>query len=192
MTPGKADVPLSLFSIADRGYFETMGIPLREGRTFTQSDRAGALLVAVVNEVIARKWFPKESAVGHAIKFGGPYMPGPSYEIIGVVGDVSQEGFAAEPMPEIYQPFAQRTNEAMVALIRTRGDPNSLISAARRVVASLDRNLPIRRLATMESRMSATLERRRFATMLLAIFAGLALSLSAVGAYGLLNYWVTA
>ena len=190
--PAKGDVPMAYFNIADAGYFQSMQIPLREGRTFTSADRAGAPLVAVVNEVVARQWFPKESAVGHILKFGGPYLAGPTFEIVGVVGNVSQDGLATEPVAEIYQPFAQRPSEAMVAMIRTAGDPNSLAPAVRRVVASLDRDLPVQRLEPMETRLAATLDRRRFATLLLASFAGLALTLSAVGVYGLLNYWVTA
>ncbi len=190
--PARSEVPISLFNLADPAYFQTMGIPLREGREFSTNDREGAPLVAVVNETFARKWWPKASAVGHIIKVGGPYMDGPTYEIVGVVGNVSQEGLDAKPMPELYRPMAQDASEAMVVLIRTSGDPLSLAPAVRRAVASLDHNLPIQSLRRFENVVAATLNKRRFSTLLLAIFSGLALTLAAVGVYGLLNYWVTA
>jgi len=190
--PAQSDVPLSLFNLADPQYFQTLGIPLREGRVFNAGDRKGAPLVAVVNEALARKWFPKEPAVGHIIKNGGPYMPGPTYEIVGVVGNVTQEGLDTQPKPEIFRPFAQNPSEAMVVMIRTSGEPKLLASGVRHVVASLDANLPIQSLRSFENAVGATLDRRRFSTLLLSIFAGLALILSAVGVYGLLNYWVTA
>jgi putative ABC transport system permease protein len=190
--PSKSDVPLSYFNVADPEYFTALGIPLREGRVFTTADRSGAPLVAIVNEEIARRWFPKQTAVGHLIKVGGPYNPGPTMEIVGVVGNISQDGLDQTTSPSIYTPFAQDPRSTMAAMIRTAGDPRSLAPAVRRLVVSLDHNLPIQRLQPMEARLSATLNRRRFSTLLLAIFAGLALLLSAVGVYGLLNYWVTA
>ena len=191
-TPAKNEVPISVFNIADTEYFHTMSIPLREGRAFDSRDREGAPLVAVVNEVLARKWWPHSSAVGHVIKFGGPYQEGKTYEIVGVAGTVSQEGLDSPPMPEVYWPAAQSPTAAMVVMIRCNGDPNSLIPSVRRVVNSADRNLAIQRVRPFEQIVASTLNRRRFSASLLAIFAALALILSAVGVYGLLNYWVTA
>jgi putative ABC transport system permease protein len=190
--PARGDVPLTAFNKAGLGYFQTMRIPLREGRDFTESDRQGSPEVAIVNEAIARRWWPHEAAAGHRIKFGGPYMEGSMVEIVGVAGNVSQEGLDGTPAPEIYFPFAQSSSEGMVIMIRTNGDPSSLIPAVRRAVYSLDRNLPIQSLQPFEKTVTATLSRRRFGTTLLSAFAGLALLLSAVGVYGLLNYWVAA
>ena len=178
--------------MAGVGYFETIGVPVKEGRAFTAADREGSPRVAIINEVIARRWFPKETAVGHVIKVGGPYADGPTLEIVGVVGNVGQDGLDATPEPEIYRAFAQNPSQAMVTLIRTPGDPTALAPSVRQIVASLDHNLPIQSLGAFEKRVAATLDRRRFSTLLLATFAGLALILSAVGVYGLLNYWVTA
>jgi putative ABC transport system permease protein len=188
--PSPAEVPIALFNTADRDYFQTMRIPLREGRAFADTDRAAAPRVAMVNETLARKWWPKESAVGHRIKFGGPYREGPVYEIVGVAGNVSQMGLGTEPDPEIYLPFSQSSNRAMVVLIRTAGEASALAPAVRRRVAAIDRNLPVESLQPLEKTVAASLDQRRFSTLLLTLFAGLAMVLAAVGIYGLLNYWV--
>jgi predicted permease len=188
--PARDQVPISLFNSAFAGYFHMMGIPMRQGREFTGADRAKGSAVAVINETLARTWWPHESAVGHQIKVGGPYQEGNLLEIVGVAGDVRQSGLDSEPMPEIYQPWAQDPDSAMAIMIRTTGDPVKLMPAVRACVAALDRNLPLQRPGTMEAWLAAGLARRRFSTLLLALFAGLAMLLAAVGIYGLLNYWV--
>jgi putative ABC transport system permease protein len=185
--PQPGEVPISLFNTADRDYFHTMRIPLRQGRAFTDRDPPR---VAIVNETFARKWWPKGSAVGGRIKWGGPYRDGPVYEIIGVSGDVSQMGLGTEPLPEVYLPFSQSLSEAMVVMIRSGGDPQLLATAVRRRVAAIDRNLPIQSLRPFARTVAGSLAQRRFSTLLLALFAGLAMILAAVGIYGLLNYWV--
>jgi MacB-like periplasmic core domain len=164
--PARSEVPVALVNIADPSYFRTMGIALRQGRTFTEADRGKAQPVAIVNETFARKWWPKESAVGRRIKSGGPYFDGPVYEIVGVAGDVSQMGLDSEPLPEIYLPFSQAPSPAMVAMIRTTGDPELLAPSVRQRIMSMDRNLPVESVGAFDKRLGATLQRRRFSTLL--------------------------
>jgi len=189
--PSRDQVPIALFNSADAGYFKMMGIPMRQGREFSDTDRVDGPKVAVINEKLARTWWPNESAVGHRIKVGGPYQEGNLLEIVGVAADVRQYGLDSEPEVEIYRPFVQDAGGAMAIMIRPTGDSRPLTPAIRAAVAALDRNLPLQRFDTMDAALGAGLARRRFSTMLLALFAGLAMLLAAIGIYGLLNYWVT-
>jgi putative ABC transport system permease protein len=189
--PPRDQVPISLFNNADAGYFHMMGIPIRQGREFNDNDRPKGAAVAVINEKLARTWWPNESAVGRQIKVGGPYQEGNLLEIVGVAADVRQSGLDSEPMEEIYLPAVQEASSGMAIAMRTAGDPVKSMPEIRTLVAGVDRNLPIQHFGTMAAQLGAGLARRRFSTLLLALFAGLAMVLAAVGIYGLLNYWVT-
>jgi len=189
--PARNEVPITLMNMTDPGYFGIMRIPLRQGRDFSETDRPSGPKVAIVNETFAQTWWPEEPAVGHQIKIGGPYASGPVVEIVGVAADVKQQGLDSRPMPEIYQPFAQKSSLAGAVMIRTTSDPEQVIPQVRRAVAGVDRNLPIQKLGSLERTLDASLARRRFSTSLLTIFAGVAVMLAIVGIYGLLSYWVS-
>ena len=191
-SPSRADVPVAMINMADPGYFQTMRIPLAAGRAPSDEDRKGEPAVAVINEEIAHAWWKDaRSALGHHIKLGGPYMPGPVLEIVGVAGNVPQEGLDSPPSPQIYLPSAQRVDPALVVMIRTGADPENITKAIRHVLASIDSNVPIQSLKPMDDWLGATLIRRRFVTLVLVLFAAVALILAAIGCYGVLNYWVS-
>ena len=191
-TPSRQEVPIAMVNMADAAYFQTMRIPLLAGRALSDNDRAGGPAVAVINEEIARAWWKDpRSAVGQHIKLGGPYMKGPFIEIVGVAANVTQNGLDSPPLPEIDLPAAQRVDAAMVVMIRTRGNPESMMATVRHTLASIDGNVPIQSLKTANMWLDATLVQRRFTTLLLVLFAGIAVILASIGCYGVFNYWVS-
>jgi putative ABC transport system permease protein len=189
--PSRGEVPLSLFNVADTSYFDTMRMRLVAGRKFSDTDREGGPQIAVVNEVFARRWPDARQAIGHHIKYGGPFLDGPTYEIVGVVGNVSQLGLDSEPLPEVYLPFSQKATQALMVMIRTRGEPGALIPAVRRGVAALDRDVPVQSLRPLTEWLGASLARRKFSALLLTGFTAVAMFLAAIGIYGVLNYWIS-
>jgi putative ABC transport system permease protein len=191
-TPGPQDVPVTLVNMADTTYFRTMRIPLLAGRAFSDEDKANEPAVAVINEEIARAWWKEARfALGQHIKLGGPHMEGPVVEIVGVATNVPQIGLDSPPLPEIYLPAAQRVDAAMVVMIRTKGNPESMIATVRQTLASIDGNVPIQSLKTVDTWLGDTLVQRRFTTLLLVLFAGIAVILASIGCYGVFNYWVS-
>jgi putative ABC transport system permease protein len=187
-----ADDSISLFVAADPQYFQTLRIPVIEGRPFVATDRGGSPRVAVLSARLAHRIWPAGSAIGQRIKVGPPQDPGDILEVVGVVGDVRGESLDGEALPEIFQPLAQSPKRAMAVLLRTSVAPESLEATVRRRVSELDPAVPLQSLRTMPERLASTLARRRFGTGLLVAFALLALLLAAVGIFGLLDFWVRA
>ena len=176
---------------ATPGYFQTMGIPLKQGRLFTAQDSANTPTVAIIDETFAKAFFPKGDAVGQFLI--DPFLrlrPGEASQIVGIVGGVKDRNLMKNPQPVIYHPAWQAPLPFMNLAVRTAGDPLALVSAIQQRVRDLDRNLPVYKIATMEQNLSDSLMRRRFSMLLLAALAGFALCLAAVGVYSVISYSV--
>ncbi|HEX7173829.1 MAG TPA: ABC transporter permease [Pyrinomonadaceae bacterium] len=177
------------------GYFKTMGVGLREGRYLEERDDAKGQQVMVVNETMARQYWPGETAIGKRIKFGPAEGTDPWRTIVGVVADVRQMGLDAPVKAEMYLPYRQIASHAFYKprdlVVRTSVDPMSLVSAVRGEIHAVDPEQPLSNIATMEKLLADETGARGLGMMLLSTFAGLALLLAALGIYGVLAYFVT-
>jgi putative ABC transport system permease protein len=178
------------YRVVTPAYFNTMGIPLIRGEGFTERHTSDAAWVTIINETMARRYFPGEEPIGKRINLGDP-RSSPWRTIIGVVKDVHDEGLDAAPYPQMYAPFAQAPRNAMTLVARTGGDPLSLAPNIRSELAAIDRDQPLTNLRTMEQVMSQSIARQRFNMTLIAIFSIIGLTLASVGIYGVMSYTVT-
>ena len=172
------------------GYFQALGVPLKQGRLFTAQDNANAPKVALIDETLAKAFFPKGDAIGQFLIDDAIGQKSGGAQIVGIVGAVKDRSLTQDPQPVIYHPASQAPRPFLKLAVRTAGDPLALASGIERRVHDLDRNLPVYKIATMEQNLSDSLMRRRFSMLLLAILAGIALCLSAVGVFGVISYTV--
>ncbi len=188
--PGVGEEPGTEVRVAQPGYFETMGIPIIKGRTFTDKEATELSHVVIVNEAMVKEHFPNQDPLGQKLLIDMMDKPAPC-EIIGVVGDVKHHGLDTEVRPFAYWPPPELTYSFMSIVVRTDSDPDTIAAAIQREVSVMDKDLPIADVRMMQDLISESVSRSRFSTLLLTIFAGVALVLAAVGIYGVMSYSVT-
>jgi predicted permease len=181
--------PQAVFSVVAPGTFATLEIPLKNGRDFNDGDTYDTPFTAIINEALAKAAFPGQDPIGHSIYCGLDSMN--PMRIVGVVGDIRQDGPARPPQPEIYMPYQQHPMPAtgLSVLVRTPFDPNALAGAMRDKVTKLSADVPVK-FTTIEASLTENVAAPRFRTLLLGIFAGLAVCLAMAGVYGVMSYVV--
>jgi len=185
--PEGTPMPRANSSSVSPGYFRSMRIPLLQGREFDVSDRAGGEPVMIINESMARQVAPNGNPLGKRV---GGFSGDTYFTVVGVVGDIRQYRLDFDALPEMFFPYELWSASRMYLLVRTAGPSEEMISAVKRAVWSVDADVPISRVRTMDQVVNTTLAESRFFTQLLTGFALLALVLGAVGLYGVMAYTV--
>jgi putative ABC transport system permease protein len=200
--PARADEQQTHYRSVSDNYFRALGIAMETGRSFTPRDDARAPRVAIVNQAMARRYWPGESPIGKRIALDLEAMrffpdrppifdiPGGMREIVGIVKDIRHGSLEASPVPEMYVPYLQRPVQEMTIVVRSSADASLIAAAAGEAVSSIDADQPIRRVETLDGLMTATTAQPRANLILLSAFASIALLLAVVGIYGLLAYVV--
>jgi putative ABC transport system permease protein len=176
---------VALLRSATSAYFRAMGIPLLAGRGLAESDTSQAPPVIVVNQTLARRFWPAGNPIGGRLVVDA--LNGRVAEIVGVVADVKPERIESQDWPTIYSPYPQAPVAAMTMVVRTAQPPLSLASAVEREVRQLDPNQPVAEMRSMEQVVDRAVAGARFNTVLLAVFAEIAFLLAAVGIYGVIS-----
>lgn len=188
--PPAGQEPVADVRVVDANYFRTMNIPMIGGRFFTDAEASEARRVVIVNETLAKQYFPGENPLGKRLTINMKSENVPT-EIVGVVGDVKHVGLDTEVRAMTYWPHPELPLGSLTLMIRTSVDPLNLVGAVRREVGAIDKDLPLSDVRTMDQLLGASTARSRFLAVLLSIFAALAMILACVGIYGVMSTTVS-
>ncbi len=187
--PGENFINADIRTVGGR-YFQAMGIPLRRGRFFDETDTPDKPRVILVDERMAQELWPGQDPIGKRVRFGDLKSTAPWREVVGVVGRVKQYGLDSDPRIAFYNAQTQAESRSLYVTVRGGGDPAALGAAIKREIRALDPELPVYRLRTMTEWLEFSLARPRFAMLLFSGFAALALALATIGIYGVMAYLV--